>query len=263
MKSKILLVIAVVAILVGLYGVAGSLVHKPKPAPQKNPNIQVWRLKQNVHSGEIISRRMLSVEQVSQKKANELGFTQSVNLAWKQGAVFRQNLNKGSYLSEADLVQPDAPGYIDFVIGKNRVAFPIAIDPNSVVGGVITNGSKVDVLAIIGISKSSGGFAPKNSTNKSITVKPLFIGIKVLQVKKLTSKVKIEGDDKSKSQTVVVLELTRKQAVTLTVAQQVSHIKIDRSVGQYTESDLQADSGDILPHFQDVAEYRADKMQIN
>ena len=264
MKSKIFLAIAIVAVLVGLYGVAGSLVNKPHAKTQENTHIQVWQLKENAHSGEIVNRRILSVKQLPKAKANQLGFTENVNLKWAQGAVFRQNLTQGSYISNADIVQPSDAGYIDYVIKENRVAFPVEIDPNTVIGGVLTNGSKVDVLSVIGAKKSSSGFSGSNGKpNNSVYVKPIFSGIKVLQVKKQNKKSNIEDSKKSKNHVVVVLELTRKQAVTLTVAEQVSQIKLDKSVGEYSKADLQADSGDILPHFQGVAEYRADKMQIN
>ena len=53
---------------------------------------------------------MVSVEQLPKSKANQLGFTENVNLKWAQGAVFRQNLTQGSYISNADVVQPDDAG---------------------------------------------------------------------------------------------------------------------------------------------------------
>lgn len=143
MKTKVIILLAVIFILFGLYGLAGSLSKPSGNTVQKvaKPKILVWRLKEDVEPGKVINHRMLAVERLSESEAHQLGFTKDVNLDWQQGAVFRNKLIKGSYLSKHDLIQPNQDGYVEYVISENRIPYPINVDQKTVLGGVISHGS--------------------------------------------------------------------------------------------------------------------------
>lgn len=61
----------------------------------------------------------------------------------------------------------------------------------------------------------------------------------------------------------LILELTRKQVATLTVAKRISEIEVHKSIGEYQKADLHADAGDVLSNFKSVVEYRAESVTIN
>ncbi len=248
---------------IGLYGISGSFIKDKKPEKKQAPTIEVWRLNKNVLSGEKVDRSELTVEHLAQEKANKLGFNQSVKLNIVPGTVFRKKLSSGTYLYNSYLVKPDDPEYINFIIEKNNVAYPIELESKDIVWGGVTSGSKVDVLAIIGAQKERNDYSQSDGNDKTVYVKPLFEGVKVLRVIKQSPSKQNNREDKSSNKITVILELTKKQSVTLMVAQNVSQIKLDKSVGKYTITDLQADSGNIIPHSPGVAEYRADKLKIN
>jgi len=61
----------------------------------------------------------------------------------------------------------------------------------------------------------------------------------------------------------LILELTRKQVATITVAKRISELEVHKSIGEYQKSDLHADAGDVLSNFKSVVEYRSSNVTIN
>lgn len=260
MKVKLIIVLAVMTILFGLYGLGESLsLFTPqKIQPAKEVKIKVWRLKKEVNMSEEINRHMLALELMPEQKANALSFSEDVTLDLIPGTVFKSELKKGTYISMSDLITPEEDGYIDYVIAPERIPFPITVDPSSITGGVIRSGTIVDILALT---------SPQNMNNstrnvkKSVSITPIFTGVKVLQVKRSV----IKGNRSNDVETEVIsliLELTREQATKLIVAKKIADIEVYKSTGKYDSSDLQADAGDILKDFNAITEYRANKVVI-
>ncbi|MBV1843120.1 MULTISPECIES: Flp pilus assembly protein CpaB [Photobacterium] len=267
MRTKIIFSLAAAAILFGLYGLAGSLSQpvpiqtEDRPLPEE-PKIQVWRLKQDVVTGERIERRMLALERLPESEANELGFVGDVDLSWQQGTVFRQSLTAGGYITSDDIIEPKQDGYIDYVIAPERVPFPVTVDSSAVVGGVIDHGSLIDLLALT----SSKGKVSVNvghadsAVKQSISITPILTAIKVLQVKR--SVISATRNQPEAEEVTLILELTRKQAVKMTVAKKIADIEVHKSIGSYNPLDLHADAGDVLQDFKAITEYRANKTII-
>ncbi|MGF1901660.1 Flp pilus assembly protein CpaB [Aliivibrio sifiae] len=258
MKVKIIMVLAIATILFGLYGLVNNL-SMPNPIniqPTKEVKIKVWRLKKDVELSEEIDRRMLSIESISEEKANSLGFFEDVAIELKPGTVFRNTLNKGDYLSMNDLIAPNDDGYIDYVIAPERVPFPLTVDPSSITGGVIRSGTIVDILALASTKNMS---KTNRNVKKSVSITPIFSGVKVLKVKRTVKK---ERNDVETETVNLILELTREQATKLIVAKEIASIEVYKSIGKYDSSDLQADAGDILKDFNSITEYRANKVVI-
>ncbi|HIF9529920.1 Flp pilus assembly protein CpaB [Photobacterium damselae subsp. damselae] len=266
MKSKLILAFAIIVILFGLYGLATNLSNPTSPANhepiKEEPKIRVWKLNKDVHPGEFIERNMLSVENIPESEANGLGFVDDVNLDWKAKTVFKSHLSAGSLLTIDDLVQPDQDGYIDFIIDENKIPFPIIVTPSSVIGGVITNGSLVDILALTGLNGTASNFGNNSGSSKNtVSITPIISAVKVLLVKHQLIDTNRQSDT-SDEQVTLVVELTRKQAVVLTVAQRISEIEVHKSSGYYNTDDLSADAGDILKNFKAITEYRADTTTV-
>ncbi|MDD9158204.1 Flp pilus assembly protein CpaB [Aliivibrio sp. S4TY2] len=262
MKTKLIILLAVVTIFFGLYGLVNSLSLSPPPLKEIMPNkvvkLKLWRLKKDVVSGEEIDQRTLALGLVSESKANELGFDENVSIDTKPGVVFRNALSEGSYISMNDVITPDQDGYINYVIAPERIPFPISVDPSSVIGGVISANSFVDILALASPQQSK--YNSKNSLRQGVSITPIFNRVKVLQVKESVLE---NSRDSDQTQTVtLILELTREQAAKMIVAKKIADIEVYKSVGDYDPSELHADAGDILSDFNAITEYRANDVTI-
>ncbi|KLN63250.1 MULTISPECIES: Flp pilus assembly protein CpaB [Vibrio] len=266
MNKKVLLTFAGLAILLGLYGLAGSLSKTPtqefQPEVKQDKLITAWRLVNSVGQGQQVKRSDLELLRVTESKATVLGVAEDMLINFSNGLVYAADLNVGELIFQEHLVAPDQEGYVDLVIAKNRVPYAIKVRPQSIVGGVITHGTMIDVLSLSLPTEFSIETAETQPTRKrNMFVTPVLTGVKVLQVNKT-----LIGETRSapaSTEVNLILELTRKQVATLTVAKRISELEVHKSIGEYKKSDLHADAGDVLSNFKSVVEYRSNDVTIN
>lgn len=115
---------------------------------------------------------------------------------------------------------------------------------------------------MVGAKKNAPSDLRNRAVKSPVYIKPVITGVKVLQVRTSKGDAKTPFNKANDENATLILELTRKEAVTLTVAENIADIEVHKSIGKYDASDLQADSGDILQGFKSVTEYRADETLI-
>jgi len=265
-KKVILLTVAGLAILFGLYGLAGSLSNAPskenQPIEAKETYLTIWRLSKSVAKGQLVERSDFEVVTLLESEANTFGVAKDMSLNFVSGSVFAQDMVVGELAFPESMVSPDQEGYVDLVIGKNRVPYAIKVQPESIVGGVITHGTMIDVLSLLLPTDFSIETAETQSTRRrNMFVTPVLTGVRVLQVNKT-----LIGETRSapaSTEVNLILELTRKQVATITVAKRISELEVHKSIGEYQKSDLHADAGDVLSNFKSVVEYRSSDVTIN
>ncbi|MEX0337165.1 Flp pilus assembly protein CpaB [Vibrio tubiashii] len=266
MKKIILLAVAGLAILFGLYGLAGSLSSAPSqqthPVEEKETYLTIWRLNKSVTKGQLVERSDFEVVNLLENEANTLGVAENMSLEFVSGSVFAKDMHVGDLAFPESMVSPDQQGYVDLVIGKNRVPYAIKVQPESIVGGVITHGTTIDVLSLSLPTEFSLETAESRATRKrNMFVTPVLTGVKVLQVNK--NLIDATRTTPATTEVNLILELTRKQVATITVAKRISELEVHKSIGEYQKSDLHADAGDVLSNFKSVVEYRSGNVIIN
>lgn len=265
MKKMVLLVIAGTAILFGLYGLAGSLTAKPtEPVSAKveEPTINVWKFSHSAQVGQELERSDVELVNLPESQANRLGVSEDMEFKFEKGAVYVDAVNGGDVAFPEHWINPSQDGYVDMIISPNRVPYAIKVQPEAIVGGVISHGSKVDVLALSLPTQFSIETAETEGNRKrNMFVTPVLTGVKVLQVNK--NAVEATRNSPALTEVNLILELTRKQVATLTVAKRISELEVHKSIGQYQQSDLHADAGDVLSNFKSIVEFRADTVTVN
>lgn len=267
MKTKIVILFAVLAILFGLYGLAGNM-QTPKVITetvaeiQKERMVKVWFVKQSVQPGQLVERSQLELKLLPESEANLLAVTDDVVLPFESRSVYNRDIVAGSTLFPEDLTHSDDVNFIDLVIATDRVPFAIEVDESDIIGGAINFDSYVDILALAsGGSKLSLSSDELNTPQfKSVSVSPVLTNIRVLQVQR-----RVTSTGKSKQsveQTHLVLELSRKEVAIMTVAKRIAELQVHKSIGNYKHSELAADAGDVLADFKAVKEFRADEISI-
>ncbi|MGR5166219.1 Flp pilus assembly protein CpaB [Vibrio astriarenae] len=259
MRTKVLMLLAFIAISVGLYGVLNppksESISKIQNLVEDKPVFyNIYFTNENVVFGDIVSRKDFEIRTLSQEEAGKLGVSSDIVLNIPAGSVYRKELDAGSLVMQEDVLLPDEPGYVDAIIKPNHVPYAVKVNPETVVGGLIDSGTIIDVLAITQPSEGYG--------NTQISIEPILTGIKVLQVKK-----EQQTNNPSKGATPstnnhLILELTRKQVAQLTVAKKIAQIEVHKSIGDYSLNDLSANAGDVLPNFKAIKEFRANQVTV-
>ncbi|MGR5259425.1 Flp pilus assembly protein CpaB [Vibrio astriarenae] len=259
MRTKILMLLAFIAISVGIYGVLNS--QKPQNLSKiqnlvedKPVFYRTYFLNEGITSGKVVSSKDYEIRRLSEEEAGKWGVTNDITLTIPAGSVYRDNLESGSLLTQSDLLMPDQPGYVDAIIKPNHVPYAVKVNPETVVGGLIDSGTKIDVLAITQPSEGYG--------NTQISIEPILTGIKVLQVKKEQQTSNASKGAIQSTNNHLILELTRKQVAQLTVAKKIAQIEVHKSIGDYSLNDLSANAGDVLPNFKAIKEFRANQVTV-
>ena len=267
MKTKLIIALATLAIVFGLYGLAGRLqadapVEADQVVVQEN-KIKVWFVDRAVQRGETLKRHDLQLKTLTESAANQLGITADVDLKFVEGAVYNRVIAAQHALFPEDIVAPQDLGFIELVINKNRVPFAIKVGSSDIIGGLITYGSYIDILALSsgGSTLSANVEEGAGSSLKSISIEPVLMGIKVLQVQHPA--LDMVSLDKKPQGIDLILELTQKQVATLTIAKRIAELQVHKSIGHFKASDLSANVGDVFADYKAIKEFRADTITIN
>jgi pilus assembly protein CpaB len=260
MRSKLLILVAVIAIGAGLAGIflpQKKVVRPPVQVSAPAPvTYQVFQVKKaHLKRGELVNRADLDIARLSQAEAEKKGIAGNRLFSLAPHAVYAKALNRGDLLLRADIVTPEQPEYIDLTIEPHHVPYAIAVDPDTIVGGIISPGTYVDVLVLTGQGNTHSEIGRRMTTE--ISIHPILAHIKVLQV---------EQQQKSRGHDVIenhlILQVTRKQAAQLTIAKQIASLAVYKSAGKVQAKSLVANAGDILPNYKAIKELRADKIIV-
>ncbi|QIL85354.1 Flp pilus assembly protein CpaB [Vibrio sp. HDW18] len=250
MNSKLLIALAVIVIGIGGYG----LLTPPAPVTPAAPatlevsppvkQYQVWLAKQSLHKGQLITRAELELQRIDEQQALSLGVSEDIELDFAAEQRIKHDLAAGQVLWPELLVKSDQAAYVDLILSPQRVPFAIQVNPESVVGGVIHPGTLVDILALSSLKQNLATDETVRSF-ETVSLTPVLMGVKVLQV------------NQPDQPTSVIVELTRKQVATLTIARHIAQLEIHLSTGDSVASDLSANAGDVLTDYKAIQEFRA------
>ncbi|EGU38677.1 Flp pilus assembly protein CpaB [Vibrio scophthalmi] len=264
MRSKILMLIALVAIAAGIFGL---LLSKSEPTPEIKVAEQIPEIffksyvlaNGNVTKGGQVNRADFKIVKLSENEANQKGFDQDALFDFEHGSIYRTDLTEGQTVFASDVVQPSQPNYIELTLAKDHVPYPIEVSPSAIVGGVINIGSYVDILALTGHQNPDP--ESEKQKKKQVSINPVLTNVKVL-------KISVENIDSGFGQgeieqNYLILELDRKQVAVLTIAKNISAIEVHKSIGNYSLTELEANAGDVLPDFKAIKELRAEQIVVN
>lgn len=233
----------------------------------EEPTVLVWMPKEELVMGQRVERASLTLQQVPESQALTYGIKEDVDLKFVSNMVVNRLIEPGMPIYPEDIVLPNQAGYFKLIMDPGTVPYPISVDLGSVVGGVVEANSFVDVLALGAKSQNlSNGAQVRNIGELVLT--PILFNVKVLQVTRPS--INIEGEPSTPKEfggqgrvsgdggelASVVLQLSRKEVATLTVAKRIAQLEVHLSTGETSVAELSADAGDVMTDFKSVKEYR-------
>lgn len=265
MSVKILLPVALIAVGAALYGLSGSYFSQLQPQeetvevePEAN-QIEVHLVNRELVVGEAVSAEDFAPKMVDEKTALELGFSVEEPFIFEAGMVSRQGISADTWVKNDDFVTPEQDGYVELVIQDDYVPYPIKIDPNAIIGGLITHGSLVDIIALSSINQNLANESTVG-TFQSVSISPVLMAVKVIKVDKniiAATKNKAEITEVS-----LILELSRKDVAKLAIAKNIAQLEVHKSIGKQQAEQLHANSGDVLPDYRAIKEFRASELTV-
>jgi pilus assembly protein CpaB len=260
MNSRIIFPVGLIAVGAGLYGLSQDYLNKQQvvssavaevvqPAPVTMTT--VWRAKQAIEPRRRIENKDFELISVPEDQAIALGIDPTEPLNIHSSWIATQAILSGEWLSPKSFITPDAPDYLDYAVSPNHVPFPMVVKGSTVIGGSVRAGAEVDIIAITEQNQSEGAYRIN-----SVDIQPILAAIKVL---------KVESDDgvfSTNDDVTVVLELSRKELATLTIAKTIAVLEMHKSAGIEQAAQLSANSGDVLPQFKAIAEYRGSSLSV-
>ncbi|SHO56522.1 Flp pilus assembly protein CpaB [Vibrio quintilis] len=261
MRSKLLMIMALIAIGAGLTGIffTGENQQVPVSVEKTQPRpvfFKVYRVgNHHLKQGDQVRRNDLEIVSLSESEAGKQGIDGDSLFTPDKHAVYRNDYSPGDLVLRSDIVMPDDPEFIDLMIASDCVPYAVAVAPESVVGGIIRAGSYVDVLALTGVSDNK--LELDHFSEREITISPVLSHIRVLKIEPGERDI---GADQIRDH--LILELTRKQVARLTIAKQVAKLEVYKSAGVTSAKDLRANAGDVLPDFKAVKELRANRIVV-
>lgn len=268
MNSKLLIGLALLAILAGGYGLFASspapdpVVVQAPPAEVKTvvappvKTTQIWLARSALQPGQIVTRADLELRRITEPEALALGVDADIKLEFVTNLRAAHTIQAGDVVWPESLLAPNHAGYMDLILTPNYVPFSIQVSEQSIIGGVIRPGSLVDILALSSLKQNLANDATVRSF-ETVSLTPILMGVKVLQVDTPNQTNSSRGEVIGPAQANVIVELTRKQVATLTIARHIAQLEIHLSTGNSSASELSANAGDVLTDYKAIQEFRA------
>ena len=251
MKSKIILVLAVVAISIGLFGmsqttnIASSDPEKIKELDKlPEPTVMVWIAKKDLMFGSLVQRTDLEVQRISQTQADRFGIVSDIKYDFNKSLLVKKDIFQGDIVTPDVLLSPGQEGYINLVIKEGKVPFNLIVENDAILGGAISTGDVVDIASI---SSSDQNLSNSNSISnvKSLKMAPLLTQIMVLDIIQQEKSVRLNSKS-TKTVTTLVLEVSNRELAKLVIAQRIAELEIHKSIGSEFSHELHADSSDVI-----------------
>lgn len=251
MKSKIILVLAIVAISMGLYGMYQTP-ETESPTEQKaqqldtipEPTIMVWVAKKDVMLGSLVQRTDLEVMRISQTQADRFGITTDIVFNFKKKLIASKDVNQGDIVTLDMVLSPGQDGYLNLIVKEGNVPFNLEVSNDAILGGAISAGDLVDIASISSSEQNLSNNA-SISNIQNLKMAPLLTQIMVLDI--VQQEKLIRSNSKSTmTVTTLVLEVSNRELAKLVIAQRIAELEVHKSIGAEFSHELYADSSDVI-----------------
>ena len=167
--------------------------------------------------------------------------TEAKRFILRDGTLAGMDIDQGSIVAENQLLVPGQSGYVELLLGKDMVPYPINIDDSAGLTRLLTPGDIVDVVLIASPDQNLAA-SPNLSSFQKLSVTPLLHNRRVLEIK--------PGSGNNKT---VVVSLTKKEVTHMMIARRIGLLDVYKS----TETILPGVRvSDVLSDFTTVTELR-------
>ncbi|MCW8344518.1 Flp pilus assembly protein CpaB [Vibrio sp. ZSDZ65] len=271
MRSRIIFFVALIAILVGGYGIYDSVlknkdkssvvVNEIAPQPKKDSveYITVWRTLNNIDRGESIANDALKREQMLLTDALDEGLRSDVELDFSPSTLFNRDLPQGALILPEYITRENDPGYIDLLVTEGMTLYPLVVSNKNLISDFIRPGERIDILTVSSPSSNLSGAIEKPIRFKGVTATLFLQNIKVLNMGGEDSEQKLKpvAGKSEDGFTTIIIEIPPTEVARLALAQRTMHLEVYRS--REYEEPVYADVRNVMSNYIGIEEMRGSK----
>ncbi|WP_165872613.1 Flp pilus assembly protein CpaB [Celerinatantimonas diazotrophica] len=252
MNSKIIFVVAFIAIFLGVASLSGLFRSEPKskPSPQVvkvEPKVQFWRSKVAIPRGYPVDRAKLELVDLPVSKARRFHVTHDETIHFVPDMIARHAIQPGDVVRNSDVASPESSDYITLITPANKVAYPINVSAADIKSMAIHPSNRIDVLLL---SSPGSNVNVQDSTYNNIdnlSVSMLFKGVKVVAVR---------DNNDTKQPSRVLVALSQEQVAKLIIALRIGKIYVFHTGSEAESIYRDVVVRDVLPSYSSVKELR-------
>ncbi|MGR2703508.1 RcpC/CpaB family pilus assembly protein [Vibrio campbellii] len=239
MRSRLVLLVAIVALIVGALGVIDLFKSDPQPiataAVVENTNeeyVAVWMTTEAYEKGHAISAQGVVKQQLPLNEALALGVREDAQISFSPSILLNRSLELGDVVLPEYQVSPGQPGYIDLLVTEGMTLYPLEVSDQNLINDYIRPGSFIDILTVSSPNDNLAQNIDKPKRFKGVKASMFLKHVKVLNIgddAKGDSSVTARSPSKENGLTTVVIEAKPDDLAKLALAQRTMHIEIYRS----------------------------------
>ncbi|MEZ9628486.1 Flp pilus assembly protein CpaB [Vibrio breoganii] len=276
MNSRLIFILSFIFVAFGLFTVMQNVNARAEANAKKQVQAQVeekkevkyalWRSRQDLARGEVVTQNKLERVVLSELDANTLGVNSDIDVGLVQDSRVNHNISVGEYVFPEMFTSPDQAGYLDLLASEGKILYPLPISTINLINNYIRPGDLVDIVSVSSPSTNLADTNVKISRFEGIQAKSLKKNVKVLAIEQAplteeeasnrssSSQISARVSASGSAKTTVVIEIEPEFVSRLTLAQRTTHLEIYRS--QDGKEIPAANMNDVLNNYHGIRELR-------
>ncbi|EGQ8926244.1 RcpC/CpaB family pilus assembly protein [Vibrio parahaemolyticus] len=267
MRSRLVLIVAIAALIIGVLGVVESFKNEPQSTmtaeviQEKNEeHIAVWMTTKPYQKGSAIDAQGVSKQQIPLSQALMLGVREDTQISFAPSILLNRSLSADEVVLPEYQVAPDQPGYIDLLISEGMTLYPLEVSDKNLINDYIRPGTFIDIVTVSSPNENLAGSIGRPKHFRGVKASVFMKSVKVLNIgddgtsDRLAS---ARSPSKEDGLTKVVIEVNPDALPKLALAQRTMHIEIYRSQ-TYTQPEF-AEVRNIIGNYTGIAELRGNE----
>lgn len=267
MRSRLVLLVAIAALIVGTLGAVDLFKSEPEPntadgvvVEKSEEHVGVWIATQALKKGHAVNAQDVVKQQLPLSEALKLGVREDTQISFSPSILLNRNLRSGDLVFPEYQVSPGKPGYIDLLVTEGKTLYPLKVSDKNLINDYIRPGSFIDVLTVSSPNANLAGNLDKPKRFRGVKASMFLKHVKVLNIgnddtgdRSITAR----SPSEEAGLTTVVIEVSPDDLPKLALAQRTMHIEIYRSQ-TYSQPDF-AEVRNIIDNYTGVNELRGNE----
>ncbi|USD61758.1 Flp pilus assembly protein CpaB [Vibrio sp. SCSIO 43140] len=264
MRSRLVLVVAVLALVIGVFGLRDLLRQKSEqqndvtetaPSQRVEEHVSVWRVKSAISKGMSIRTDQVDKLQLPLSKALAKGIKKDIQIDFSPSTLSNRNLSVGDLVLPEYQVRVGQSGYIDLLVTEGMTPYPLQVSDKNLINDYIRPGTYIDILTVSSPNNNLAANSDKPRNFKGVNANLFLQQVKVLNVdSNENGSVTAKAPTKEQGFTTVVIEVKPDDLPRLALAQRTMHIEVYRS--QTYRQPTYVEVRNIMTNYMGVEEFR-------
>lgn len=267
MRSRLVLLVAIAALIVGALGAVDLFKSEPEPntadevvVEKSEEHVGVWIATEALKKGHAVNAQDVVKQQLPLSEALKLGVREDTQISFSPSILLNRNLRSGDVVLPEYQVSPGRPGYIDLLVTENMTLYPLKVSDKNLINDYIRPGSFVDVLTVSSPNANLAGNLDKPKRFRGVKASMFLKHVKVLNIGNDDTRdrsITARSPSEEAGLTTVVIEVSPDDLPKLALAQRTMHIEIYRSQ-TYSQPEF-AEVRNIIDNYTGVNELRGNE----